>query len=170
MGMQDDIKSRTFSKWAEARRLYPVLVDMGLPLPLVTFDVRGTTAGKAYYRAHRVAFNLKLAEHVGLEAFQQTITHEVAHLVTALVYGKQQPHGWHWARVMEALGARPERCHSYDVSTVRVRRNTRTCKATCGCREHDVTPAMHAKLVAGVRYRCGLCKGPVRAAIAGGAA
>lgn len=125
--------------------------------PLVTFNVRGTVGGRAHYGEWKVDFNpILLAENT--EKFlTSTVPHEVAHLATKLVYPhalvrrpgkKRSPHGAEWASIMVALGAAPNRCHTYDVENAQVRRvNRASYDYVCECgHAFSLGPKRHAKL------------------------
>jgi SprT protein len=143
----------------EGRKIYPKLA-----MPTVEFFDKGVVAGRAYYKEHKVSFNLTLAKE-NSEEFINTICHEVAHLVTRAVYpNAKQHHGPEFKRVFLAMGGNGKRCHSYDVTKAK-RTVVRTYVAyTCSCREHLVTPAIHKKIyIGGQKYRCNKCSTVIKA-------
>ena len=128
--------------------------------PAVHYNVRGTTAGKAWYTKWIVGFNPVLLNENVDDFIARTVPHEIAHLATELVYPhahragfgkKRSPHGMEWASIMTVLGADASRCHTYNVENARVRR-VNTYSYMCGCCGHkfEVGPKRHAKLQRGV--------------------
>jgi SprT protein len=133
-----------------------------MAVPKVMFTQRGQIAGRASYAAHAVNFNKVLMVENWAD-FDQTIIHEVAHLVTRAVHGRAvEPHGHQWRNVMVALGGEPRRCHSYDVESVKIERTKYRYECPqCG-KTFDVGPKIHKKIsVLGRTYRC-RCSGAVK--------
>lgn len=94
-----------------------------MPMPVIKFDLRGTTAGRAWYPKHVIQFNLILLDENPEHFVTQVVGHEVAHLAAFVKHGSGiKPHGSEWARVMWALSLPARRCHNYDVATVTGRR------------------------------------------------
>lgn len=100
-----------------------------MPLPRITFHLRGTTAGKAYIKENRIDLNPVLL-HENLQRFlERTPWHEAAHLISFRKYGMDiRPHGVEWSHVMWAFQKPATRCHSYDTSTVTGRRPKSMCQ------------------------------------------
>lgn len=130
----------------------------------VNFDLTGTCAGRAHYTANRIRLNPQMLINHESEFIDQTVPHEVAHLLAFQVYGSRiKPHGSHWKKTMLVLGVEPTRCHNYDLSKVDVRRKTKYHYA-CGCpnRNHIVSSVLHNRMIDGRVYRCTSCKTPLR--------
>lgn len=127
--------------------------------PSVHFDVSGTKGGFAKYQDWSIHFNLDLAKNNMEQYLNQTVPHEVAHLVDFKKYG-----GWGHKRTWKAImihvfGLKPDRCHSMDVSEVKTRKYD-TYIYTCNCPslEHKIKTNLHKKMsVLGKNYRCGRC-------------
>lgn len=130
------------------------------PMPKVTFDLRGATAGLFYPGKNLIRLNFALM-YQNKDAFlNRTPPHEAAHLITRSIYGRVKPHGPEWRSVMVRLGLPPIRCHSFDVSTVKRKRNGQTFSYFCGCKEHKISVIKHRRAVSGkYTYSCKLCKG-----------
>ena len=91
-----------------------------MPVPRVTFGVRGTTAGFAYYYEHRVDVNMQLYIENPIYFFNQTLPHEVAHLASFHIYGvKGTGHGKEWKVIMGLIGREPKTRHNLDVTNVK---------------------------------------------------
>ena len=112
------------------------------PVPQICYDVNNTNGGVYKYKTRSVHYNpvlLALNKDVYLET---TVPHEVAHYLQFEFFGvKCKPHGPEWVKVMIIIGAKPNRCHSYDVKYVK-RRNIRRIQIKCGCRSYQVTQSL----------------------------
>lgn len=139
------------------------------PIPRITWSLRGKTAGTACYSRWVINLHPELAERVG-EEYEQTVGHEIAHLVTDRTHGVMHTrrgqhisHGWAWKSVMRRLGLNPERCHTYDMTGIgRTRRTTaENYIYTCGCCEHTLSALRHKRFQNGAyrRLHCCKCKG-----------
>lgn len=86
------------------------------PFPKISYKLKGTCAGKANYKFNLIKLNpLLLIQNV--ENFlNQTVGHELVHLIVRQVFGKVKPHGQNWKQTMTRLGLDNTRCHSYDLS------------------------------------------------------
>ena len=129
-------------------------------LPSVDFDLLGCCAGRAHYRKNRIRLNpVLLLEHQA-NFIEETVPHEVAHLLTRTLYlgpGRIKPHGPEWKSVMLALGLKPIRCHNYDVSNAQVRHERRFSYACACCTVQEPTRT-HLKLQRGeIWSRCSVC-------------
>jgi SprT protein len=123
------------------------------------FKKRGRAAGTANFSRREVNFNAILAAE-NFDDFEDTIGHEVAHIVAYDVYGRQAwNHGPLWKSTMVTLGYSPDRCHSYD--TTNSRREVTQYVWSCKCKEFIIGPKRHQKLIAtkGMAYRCNTCGG-----------
>ena len=114
---QDEAIKETFRYIALAHELWPLIED-DLEYPLVTFDLKGRTAGTANYRDNIIQYNNDMLENE--EGFiQGTVGHEVAHLIHKALIARgmakeyKKPHGNEWKRIMRLIGCSPERLHKY---------------------------------------------------------
>ena len=88
---------------------------------------------------------------------QQTVAHEVAHLVARRIHGSRiRPHGREWQAVMREFGVEPRRCHDFDTTRSTLRR-LRRFRYHCDCSEHQITTIRHNRVLAGQRYLCRRC-------------
>ena len=127
-------------------------------LPHLQFDIRGTCAGRAYYRDYQIRLNPVLLLENQDNFIEQTIPHEIGHLITSRLHGFcVKPHGREWKSVMLAMGLRPTRCHSYDTSNAQVRRERHFTYA-CACGTVVESARSHFKLQRGeIRSVCRRC-------------
>lgn len=132
-------------------KIAPSGLHLMLPLPVVVFDLRGTTAGQAWGDSKiRLNVDLLLSEHRE-HMLNQTVPHEYAHCVVEANWPKAQSHGREWKWVMSMLGLRPDRTHNMPVK--KVRHHPRNHGYNCACRTHYVTNLIHKRIQAGqVRY------------------
>jgi len=150
---QETIKLRVSDVVALANTKF----DVELSMPIVDFFDRGTVAGKAYRGINKVTFNTVLAKE-NPTLFDNTIIHEVAHLVVHKAYPFAKAHGPEFKYVMRVLGGNGKRCHSYNVESVKVTKQYTRCVAKCDCQEHLVTPRT-ARVIH--RYTCKKCKSKI---------
>ncbi len=127
------------------------------PRPSVTFALRGQKAGVAHLQDNHLRFNQHLYQENHHNFLQQTVAHEVAHLVAYRVFGSGiKPHGREWQRVMQDVFSLPaKRCHQYVLKL----RQTLRYIYHCACPKQDFTftAQRHARVLKGQRYRCKVC-------------
>lgn len=143
-------------------------MGVNIPMPTVSFDLRGKVGGQAFLNKNHVRINAVLFNENVDEFLHQIIPHEVAHLVAYRKFGKNiSPHGEEWQRVMKAFGLDPKRTHSLDISNARVNQNGAVYRCRCG--PVDMRGKRLTKAKAGQLYclRCmvyfqftGVLKGP----------
>lgn len=163
-----DLISRITRRTAELlRRAAPLCRP---PSPQIRFDLRGQTAGQALWNGRgstTLRFNLAFARAHGEAYIRETVTHEVAHLVTMARHGRVRPHGPEWREVMRYLGvAEPRRCHDYHLPEAEARRQ-RLWPYVCACRRHELSTTRHNRVQRrAARYHCRHCGTRLRAATA----
>lgn len=138
---------------AKANALY----RRSFPMPTVSFDLRGKTAGQAYYQKNHIRLNPVLFTENIEEFLGDTVPHEVAHLVARQLHLPKtiQSHGVEWQAVMRDFGLKPRRCHSYDVTNAQV---GKAYAYRCGCRDHTLSSRKHLAVTRGARYTCRKCR------------
>ena len=143
--------------------------NMSMPYPTTMFKVRGTCGGKAHLHEWAVNFNEGLLVDNLSEYLNQTVPHEVAHLVDYKKNGLQYKHtrrgrqliahGPSFYRIMRDFGVKEKRTHSMDVSKVRTKRRTTKYIYACVCgKEVELGAIRHKKTgidgVAPYRHKC----------------
>ena len=123
----------------------------------VKFTLRGKAAGKAYWPALDVNYN----ERLYLENFQHfienTVPHEVAHIISFQLHGPNAPaHGKEWKGVMEALGTVPSTYHNYSTVNTGSHRGKRVI-ASCGHKVYLLSPQRARQTLS-----CTTCHRPLR--------
>ncbi len=130
----------------------------------IIFKTTGTTGGHSNYKRRELMFNIILANENGDDFVNRTVPHEVAHYVQRAVYGYAgvRPHGREWQYVMtKVYGLNPDRCHSYDVTSVKTRKQTRH-KYGCPCgKTFNITTTLHNKIKRGSTRICLSCRGRI---------
>ncbi len=129
--------------------------------PKICFDVKGTKGGFADFKDMSIHFNLDLARTNGEVYINQTVPHEIAHLIDFQKY-KGWGHKRTWKMIMQyVFGLEPKRCHNYDVSEVKKKKYD-TYIYACKCREHKVKSNMHKKIALNrSKYSCATCRMPI---------
>ena len=146
-------------------------------IPEIRYDTIGKAAGWACWNSGNpfIRINPILLNENVEQVVNQTVPHEVAHVVVNEVYENARvrdwnnrrqiaPHGTEWKSVMRLFGKEPDRCHQMDTSTVqKIRGGGNRFVYKCNCREHDFTINRHNKVsFKGMVYRCALCKGDLK--------
>lgn len=150
------------SRFQEARERY----NLSWERPTFSFDVKGTTAGKAHLSANRVMINEGLYVRNKEDFINGTLPHEVAHLAAFRAFN-DRGHGLGWKRVMRDFGLEPQRCHSYDVSEVRTK-SVKRFYYNCSCgKPMPVSTTIHNRIIERIKkggssgYSCRKCRSPI---------
>lgn len=125
------------------------------PLPLLTFTLRGKSAGTAHMAEWKIRLNPVLLRD-NEETFKtQVLPHEIAHLIAFAMWGRVRPHGAEWQSVMQQVFHCPaERTHRMDVSQV----SGPTFAYQCQCQTYQLSQQRHRKVQVGkARYYCRKC-------------
>lgn len=167
------IQQRVTDKLVEVIAICEKQFNRKFTMPTVAYDIVGTTAGYANYGMHRIRLHPILLMENLEQMINETVPHEMAHLITGLVYPhikertfaysgfgvkatKCAHHGPEWQGVMRLMGLNPARCHSMDTSSFVVK-HAYVC-STCN-REYKLTQRRHNKFQKNTAaYRCH-CKG-----------
>lgn len=132
--------------------------------PVIHIDLRGRTAGQAWPQKQLLRFNMTLFRQHREDFLQQTVAHEVAHLVAYQLYGLSiRPHGHEWQKIMTELFQLPaDRCHQYEVPPSSQQKNQ--WRYQCQCHENILylSTTRHNRVQKGVRYQCRQCRSELR--------
>lgn len=156
MAEVDAVTSETLNRLSEQ-------LNRPLERPDISYDLKGTTAGKASRDGKRVMLNLQLLNDPRHhdDMLHRTLPHELAHIAVRQVWGRnEKPHGYKWQYVMALLGLPADRCHNYEAKPARQRKKVeRPFVYLCDCdTEHHLTAIRHRRIVAGTHsYRCNFC-------------
>jgi SprT protein len=162
MTKQDTIRTKVLDLCDKARAKF----ELDLPTPRITFDLRGHCAGQYVRKLERetLRFNFDLLNRYPQEMLDQTVPHEVAHLVARHVHmGRRiRSHGREWQAIMRFFGCEPSRCHNMETTPAR---QTRKYAVACDCPEQHIYVGRRVRdrIAFGLRkYTCKVCKGSVR--------
>jgi SprT protein len=164
--MQNEMAKRILEKVEESFLIAEAFFNTTFERPRnIIFKRSGTTAGYSNYNMRELMFQLDLAEAHAEEFIRETVPHEVAHYVQRAVYGyskRVQHHGWQWKYIMSRVFKLvPERCHTYDTSVTKVKRQQRF-PYKCACRTHSISTTIHNRIQqSGRKYRCTDCGTPI---------
>lgn len=148
-----DRAKRSLAQWVElARQRY----NRPLFMPTISFDLVGTTAGRAHQDKRHVQLNAVLLTENLDEFEKQIIPHELAHLLVMHLYGFSGGHGDEWKHTMRRLGLTPDRTHSLDVTNART--VPRMSGYACGCGPCEISTKMHNKIRRGAKFTCQKCR------------
>lgn len=119
--------------------------------PRVRFDDRMTAknGGTAHSGKHLITLTTKYLQE---DDFENTIVHEVCHIVASYHFGAACAHSARWKTVMLSTGYMPHRCHTYNLAKSAL---------TCKCNHDNVLANVDIlkKLKQGITtYRCEKCK------------
>jgi len=145
-------------------------INRTIRMPVIKYDVKGTRGGYVNSGVNVVHYNpILLMDNI--DAFiGRTVPHELAHLITYIVFGTEHTtgrrrrrivHGESWREVMRVLGAPTTRCHSYDTKAARTRRKMPRVEYTCARCSKVVTLGhrQNIKHLRGEKYWHKPCKG-----------
>lgn len=131
--------------------------------PTIRIDIRGRTAGKAIrdavvnritgertIRELTIRFNRDMVLGDGFDhIMNNTIPHEIAHLVCMVDPRRGKNHDRGWQRVCEVLGGNGKRCHN---EKVKFAYGALVYVATCGTKV-EVSKIRHTKIQRGMTYK-----------------
>jgi len=104
--------------------MYP---NITLKYPEINFKLKGEFAGRAYGERWLIKYNYLLLKLNFQDFIDNTIPHEVAHLVEYAMYGKTG-HKETWKNIMKDLGVKEiTRCHTYKTYPCRKRKDLQRC-------------------------------------------
>lgn len=135
--------------------------------PMISTDLRGRCAGQAFYCQNKIRLNGGLLEKYPVEMMEETLPHEIAHLVVHEVYGRTnvKPHGYEWKNCMRVLGVNPKTRHNMNTDNCGGGRWARDNVYVCGdnCVEHRLTAVRHKRVQSGqTSLSCRKCGNTIR--------
>ena len=164
------LKAKVYEKIEEVYRLAEQHYQRSFTQPPVVFSERMTRcAGKAsskwnsvlgQYSPSKLTFGIKFLREHTEEVLNNTVAHEIAHLIAIELYGEEgRGHGSEWKSVMRALGVPAEIYHDMKLSC-----NNNKPTVHCKCSSHVVSKITYNRIRDGLRlFRCKSCGGKVRA-------
>lgn len=143
-------------KIREALAKFPMLTMVEDDVTIVYIKTGGSAghcqARKVNGRTH---YNLEFNTHAIAQDWDDmvndTIAHEVAHMIDYAIHGKMHGHSRVWKRIAWSIGCTGNRCHTLDMSAVKRKRKKLDrfiYEATCGT-EVQLTKIRHNRLQSG---------------------
>ncbi|WP_422450842.1 MULTISPECIES: SprT family zinc-dependent metalloprotease [unclassified Endozoicomonas] len=151
------IEQRIIELYQEAERFF----QQPFKKPYIRLDLTGETAGQAWIEKHQLRFNKVLLQENREHFIQQTVAHEVAHLLAYELFGRNiRAHGREWQGIMTRVFRLPaDRCHRYD--TGRSSRKQWLYRCHCQGKTIHLSTIRHNRSQRGTVYLCTACKGPL---------
>lgn len=117
---KDEFIARTRECQALARKLFPAFILKDEELPIV-FTLSGRSAGMAKRRGniYNIEFNVEAIYKDREEMLNNTIPHEMAHIVDMFIHGGSSSHGPRWKAIAHSLGCDLQRTHSIPLTKAR---------------------------------------------------
>jgi len=131
----------------------------------LVYFAKGKTAGfwrayrESYGRRHALEFNVEAIENHFEDMVQNTIPHEIAHMIDFHLHGRSSGHGRRWQAIMLKLGVQPKRCHTMQLSSARRTKQFRYV-AQCGT-EIWLSTQRHNKVQRGSIFIVRVTKGKI---------
>ncbi len=127
------------------------------PVPTLEWKDMGRLAGYATYATHNIKLSPTLFGQNPEKFLNVTVPHELAHLLTKILYPKaKQHHGPEFRKVCRALGMTDvSTYHQYDVSSVA---RGQVFRYVCSCRKFQFGKVRHERAQKGRGYTCLRCK------------
>lgn len=98
----------SIKNWILKARMRFHLSAKRLPMPLLSYELKGNILGQAFYREHMVKINPTYLAHSPHRVIDETVAHEIGHLVAFKIYGSYiRPHGKEWQNVCLDMGHYP---------------------------------------------------------------
>ena len=153
--------SETLSRINRKLRECAEKLNYDYELPTVSFDLKGRTAGQAFYSGNRIRLNLELLNKNREEMIENTLPHEFAHIAAFKFYGEEgKGHGHYWKLTMMRLGLEPKRCHNMEVTPARKHQKfDYSCK--CPGKVFKIGKNVHEKIQSGRPRYCPSCRADV---------
>lgn len=152
--MKNQIETKIKEVIALAERLYGF--DITFEELNITYHAKGKAAGYAWYKGFQGArqYGLKFSSEAAsinmADMLEDTIPHEVAHLVNFALPHTGKDHNQGWKRVCIALGGTGERCYDGSKMVLTPAKISRKWlyKASCGT-EVELSTKMHNQIQRG---------------------
>lgn len=140
----------------KAKEIFP---NHQINMPDVTFDVSSVKVAGTAYGIRKISFNVNYFTQE--DFWKTTIGHEVAHIVTKIVYPyAKQAHGPEFRHVMRLFGLNGRTYHSMVVNSYLEKYKY---KYTCNCSQiFNLSSCIHKKVQSGQNRICKRCKGRIK--------
>lgn len=127
----------------------------------------GRCAGKAYLNEQIIVLDNFILENSRADTVNDTLPHEIAHLVADIIYGRNiAPHGVEWRNCCEFIGhPHGRRANAFHAEVHKPLRNTRKFNYICGTCEKSLKVGLniHRKIFAKQIRICPACRAVISA-------
>ena len=174
--VSQELKARVDAEVARCIAVATAKYGRTFETPKVTYDLRGRTAGQAWHGKNLVRLNAVLLNDNQDEMVNDTVPHEVAHLIDFTVNPRdggrtlqftqggprmtrasRAPHGPSWQAIMRLFGRAPTRTHQMDTTRARTTATYVYVCPTCLAEIH-CGPRHHGRLQRGASFRRKACR------------
>ena len=83
----NDTYTEVTKKIKETLALAKEKFNVDFPMPVIIYNLKGHTAGQAFFNKNKIRLNRYLLEKYGQEFIDRTVVHEVGHLISYRLYG-----------------------------------------------------------------------------------
>ena len=135
-----------------------------IPIPKIVIRPRaGLKGGSANVFSNRIMINEDACKLDWEYIINQTLPHEVCHIVASYINPNDRGHGYTWKNCMRILGLTPNRCMTSKLITrdnlkTRERKVRRDYAYKCDCENyHFLTSVLHNRILRGSIRRCVKC-------------
>lgn len=143
--------------------IYQVCEACGFPeiAPQIRYEWSNrmtSTKGRVWYTRKFIKFSKPIFDLDTEEGNENTVAHEVCHIIAYTRYPKCKPHGVEWQTAMIMAGYKPERCHNVDCASLK-RPGTRFSYVCPECSKvYTVSKRQHIQILYGeARAYCRKC-------------
>lgn len=111
------------------------------------------TGKREHRRSGLVEFSTVLFSRATQEQRDETVAHEICHMIVDHRYPKADAHGWEWRQAMQRAGYAGNRCHNVAV----VRRRQARVRLHCGCDDGCiVTKSLYTRMIRNGEFQGGV--------------
>lgn len=130
----------------------------GIAVPRVTFNVKGTDAGRAYVERNWIDLNMVLFRENFEDMVANTIPHEIVHCWHYALKLGGKAHGREWQGLMKRIGVRPIPCHNLNTDAAESPTGFFSYRCLCNV-GNMVSLETHRRIQENPEwYRCGKCR------------
>ena len=165
--IKQKINKKVMKYMEMAKLLFP---QYTFPYPKIIFKTKSKCAGIIKHIQTKdtdnfiIDFNLQMAKLNGDKFIKITPAHEIAHLISAIIFGKEgRGHSKYWKEIMKLLipDEKVKRCHNYIIPPSK--KHKRKFIYHCDCRDILFGSIRHNRAMnKGYVYTCTYCGGIIR--------
>ncbi|BDM65760.1 protein SprT [Shewanella sp. NFH-SH190041] len=159
----NQLQAQLLSRVEQCYNLAEHKLARAFPRPVISFKLRGKSAGTAHLQLNKLRFNPVLLRENPYAFLSDVVPHEICHLLCFQLYGHRniKPHGPQWQALMQQIYAvTPKATHQFNTASVQ----GRTFPYQCGCGRVELSVRRHNKIIRQqASYHCRICHQPLKA-------